>query len=122
MTFVALNPTWAVPPANLAEDIAPTLKVDPHYLEKRGLICSGAQFRFKPTHPPLEAAETRVATSRTQLGFQASIPETPLSYWLVAELENIALIRPRRAIRRRAWVSGICYNRGFIAVERLHAK
>ena len=70
----------------------------------------------------LAAAETRVATSRAQLGFQASIPETPLSYWLVAELENIALIRPRGAIRRRAWVSGICYNRGFIAVERLHAK
>ena len=45
MTFVALNPTWTVPPANLAEDIAPTLKADPRYLEKRGLIRSGAQFR-----------------------------------------------------------------------------
>ena len=35
ITFVSLNPTWTVPPTILTEDITPTLKVDPYYLEKR---------------------------------------------------------------------------------------
>jgi L,D-transpeptidase YcbB len=38
INFIAFNPTWTVPPTILNEDIAPTLKTDPSYLEKRGLV------------------------------------------------------------------------------------
>ena len=38
ITFVALNPIWTAPPTILSEDIAPMLKADPNYLEKRGLV------------------------------------------------------------------------------------